>query len=75
MSGPETALAVLLRKGQWLLDEAAFEVGAGRYGVTERQELADALDQLAAALRDSTAASVPVVIGVDVATTERTDHA
>ena len=35
MSSRDTALAVLLRKAEWMLDEAAFEVG-GTAGVDRR---------------------------------------
>ncbi|MDR7302247.1 hypothetical protein [Haloactinomyces albus] len=54
MSRPDTVLAVLLRKAQWLLDEAAFEVGGGRYSNRQRRDLATALNELATALREST---------------------
>jgi len=54
MSSRDTALAVLMRKPEWLPDEAAFEVGGGRYSDQQRRELATALNELSAALREST---------------------
>ncbi len=65
MSSRDTALAVLLRKAEWMLDEAAFEVGGGRFGDRPRRELAAALDELSAALRESTGEAVPTVIEVE----------
>jgi hypothetical protein len=44
-------LAALLRRAQWLLDDVAHEVAAGRCGDSERSAVADVLDGLAAALR------------------------
>ena len=65
MSSRATALAVLLRKAEWMLDEAAFEVGGGRYSDQQRRELATALDELSAALRESTDEAVPTTIDVE----------
>lgn len=62
MSNRDTALAVLLRQAEWILGEAAFEIGGGRYGDQQRRELASALDELSAALRESTDEAVPMVI-------------
>ncbi len=62
MSSRDTALAVLLRQAEWMLGEAAFEVGGGRYGDQQRRELATALDELSAALRESNDEAVPTVI-------------
>ncbi|MHA6801973.1 hypothetical protein [Salinifilum ghardaiensis] len=45
-----TAMAVLLRRGQWLLDEAAFEIGGDRYTPECCRDTAHALTELAAAL-------------------------
>ncbi|MDR7302338.1 hypothetical protein [Haloactinomyces albus] len=53
MAGRETALAALLRKAQWMLDDAAFAVGGGRCTPEDRRVLAGALDELAAALRET----------------------
>ncbi|GAB2734822.1 hypothetical protein GCM10027174_04630 [Salinifilum aidingensis] len=47
-----TAMAVLLRRGQWLLDETAFELGGGRCTPAECRETARALAELAAALEE-----------------------
>ncbi len=65
MSSRDTALAVLLRKAEWLLDEAAFEVGGGRYSDQQRRELATALDELSATLRESTDEAAPTIIDVE----------
>ena len=65
MSSRDTALAVLLRKAEWMLDEAAFEVGGGRFGDQQRRELATALDELSAALRKPTDEAVPMIIDVE----------
>ena len=52
MTTHETQLATLLRGAQWNLDEAAFEVGSGRYSRDEYIALAHALTTLANALRN-----------------------
>ncbi|SFT90165.1 hypothetical protein SAMN04487904_112154 [Actinopolyspora lacussalsi subsp. righensis] len=52
MSQPHTQLAVLLRRCQWMLDEAAHRLGGNQLPATDRRTLADALDELAAALRE-----------------------
>lgn len=44
-------LAVLLRQTQWLLDDAAHDIPAGRYQQTKRDELAVVLEQVAALIR------------------------
>lgn len=52
--GPADAssgLAAQARAAQWALDEAAFELGGGRYSVEQRRQLADQLVALASALR------------------------
>ena len=48
------ALAVLLRTMQWTLDEAAYEVGGGRYTASQRRDLAARLTDLASELRADT---------------------
>ncbi len=45
-----TTMAVLLRRGQWLLDEAAFEIGGGRYTPGQCRDAAHALAELATTL-------------------------
>ncbi|MDQ4037599.1 MAG: hypothetical protein M3313_04440 [Actinomycetota bacterium] len=65
MSCRDTALAVLLRKAEWILGEAAFEVGGGRYSDQQRRELATALDELSAALLASTDEATPTGIEVE----------
>ena len=65
VSSRDTALAVLLRKAEWLLDEAAFEVGGGRYSDQQRREPATALDELSATLREPTDDAVPTTIDVE----------
>lgn len=56
-------LAVLLRQAQWSLDDAAFDVGAGRSTREQRQALADELAHLADVLR--AADDAPLVIDLD----------
>lgn len=58
MSSRQTQLAVLLRKCQWLLDDAAHELGGGRFSSADQQALAESLDELAGALREQ----VPAVV-------------
>jgi len=50
MSEESRSLAVLLRQAQWALDDAAFDIGAGRSTPEQRAALAHALTQLAQAL-------------------------
>lgn len=52
MTGCDAQLAVLLRKAQWMLDDAAHDVGGDRLSSRDRDQLAAALDELAGALRD-----------------------
>lgn len=47
----DSQLAVLARSVQWELDEAAFELGGGRYTHEQRQQLASQLVTLAEELR------------------------
>jgi hypothetical protein len=44
-------LTVLLRQTQWLLDDAASDIPAGRYHANKRDELAVLLENLAALIR------------------------
>ncbi len=62
MSSRDTALAVLLHTVEWMLGEAAFEIGGGRYSDQQRRELAVALDELSAALRKSNDEAAPTAI-------------
>ncbi|MCA1226158.1 MULTISPECIES: hypothetical protein [unclassified Saccharopolyspora] len=50
MSDESRSLAVLLRQAQWALDDAAFDIGAGRATTDQREQLASALIALARAL-------------------------
>lgn len=52
MASGDAQLAVLLRKAEWMLDDAAHEVGGGRLSTADREALAVALDELAGALRE-----------------------
>jgi hypothetical protein len=45
------ALAVFVRLIQWELDEAAFEIGGGRYTAEQRERLAERLARLASMLK------------------------
>lgn len=51
MTQADRTLAALMRAAQWRLDEAAFELGAGRYDNDQCATLAHALTRLAEALR------------------------
>ncbi len=53
-SGTST-LAVLLRKAQWLLDDAAHYLPEGQYSAEDRELLATTLDELAALIREQCA--------------------
>lgn len=53
MTTRDAQLAALLRRTQWMLDDAAFDLPAGRVDAAARHELAGALDELARALRTS----------------------
>ncbi|MDR7301050.1 hypothetical protein [Haloactinomyces albus] len=59
--------AQLMTQAVFMLSHAASDVRLGRYSSDERAHLADGLDRLSAALRDT---DQPMVI---TATTERTD--
>lgn len=48
------ALAVLLRQTQWLLDDAAHDLPAGRVSPEKGAELANILESLAALVRQHT---------------------
>ncbi|ASU77125.1 hypothetical protein CDG81_00930 [Actinopolyspora erythraea] len=52
MSQPHTQLATLLRRGQWMLDEAAHKLGGKQLPAADRHAVAAALDELSAALRE-----------------------
>jgi hypothetical protein len=58
MTEEEGQLAVLLRQTQWLLDDLAHALPAGRVPATKRNEAADILTSVASLLRVDT----PVVI-------------
>lgn len=48
----DSKLAVILRKAQWLLDDAAHYLPQGRCTADDRELLADTLDELAALIRE-----------------------
>ncbi|WP_019855209.1 hypothetical protein [Actinopolyspora mortivallis] len=52
MNGRNSRLAVLLLRCQWMLEEAAYELGSDRLSTSERGELATALTELARALHE-----------------------
>lgn len=54
------SLATILRKAQWLLDDAAFYLPEGRCTSEDCELLARTLDQLAALLRERAARSVVI---------------
>lgn len=49
----KAALAVFLRKAQWLLDDAAHQVPGNRYSSVQAAELAEALEELACLVRET----------------------
>jgi hypothetical protein len=65
MSSDDRALAVLLRATQWELDEAAFELGGGRYTREQRHVLAERLTALATRLRTGEAEPVAIEATAD----------
>ncbi|SEG83232.1 hypothetical protein SAMN02982929_04221 [Saccharopolyspora kobensis] len=52
MSAEAVALAVLLRRAQWLLDDLAYRIVGGRFDAGELTDTADALDELAVLLKE-----------------------
>lgn len=60
MTGDSRSLAVMLRCLEWELDEAAFEISAGRYGPQQRQDLAIKMTRLARVLSEDTASAVVI---------------
>ncbi|ASU77386.1 hypothetical protein CDG81_02665 [Actinopolyspora erythraea] len=65
MSQPHTQLATLLRRGQWMLDEAAHKLGGKRLPAADRHAVAAALDELSAALREYRDAPAELPTGQD----------
>jgi hypothetical protein len=55
----DSRFAVLARSVQWELDEAAFELGGGRYTREQRQQLAGQLVALTAELRAGEQPALP----------------
>jgi hypothetical protein len=53
-------LAVVLRKAQWLLDDAAYYLPQGRCSAEDREMLATTLDQLAALVRQQEARDLAI---------------
>jgi hypothetical protein len=51
MTPEDRALVVVLRKTQWLLDEAAYDIPGERYRIAQHHELADMLTALSAMVR------------------------
>lgn len=60
MTGDSRSLAVLLRCLEWELDEAAFEISAGRYDLQQRHDLAAKMTQLARVLGESSTSTTVV---------------
>lgn len=58
MNLPDPALAVLLRETQWLLDDVAHDLPAGKLDAAKQAELAEILERVAALIR---AASTEVI--------------
>lgn len=53
-SSEDCRLGVLLRQTQWLLDDAAHDIPAGRYHPSKRDELAVVLEYVAGLVRATT---------------------
>lgn len=53
MTSEAAAMAVLLRKTQWLLDDVAYELAAGRGAVLDLRQVASALDEVTLLLREN----------------------
>ena len=53
MVNPDAALAVVLRQTQWLLDDVAHDLPAGRLAPERRAELATILEDLATLVRNA----------------------
>ncbi|MEU5847277.1 hypothetical protein [Saccharopolyspora shandongensis] len=62
MTRETAALAVLLRKAQWLLDDLAYEVAAGRARESDLCGVADVLDEVARLLRSESRDETPFVV-------------
>lgn len=56
----DSKLAVMLRKAQWLLDDAAYYLPQGRCSAEDREMLAKTLDQLAALVREQGAQNLAI---------------
>lgn len=54
----ESQLSVLLRQTQWLLDDAAYDIPAGRYHQSKRDELANVLEYVAGVVRATTSTTM-----------------
>jgi hypothetical protein len=54
MTAETAALAILLRRTQWLLDDLAYEVGAGVVDEADLCAAASALDETSRLLRERT---------------------
>ncbi|MEU5853478.1 hypothetical protein [Saccharopolyspora shandongensis] len=52
MGTENAALAVLLRRAQWLLDDLAFQVGAGHRDADDFEAVAAALAEISQLLRE-----------------------
>lgn len=50
----DSRLGILLRQTQWLLDDAAHDIPAGRYHPSKRDELAIVLEHVAGLIRATT---------------------
>lgn len=61
MTSRHAHLAVLLRKAEWMISDAAFAAGGNRLSSGDREELAESLTELAGALREE----IPKVVDCD----------
>lgn len=60
MRPEDRTLVVLLLRMQWLLDDAAHDIPAGRYSWNKQHELADLLDEAAGMVRERARKSLVV---------------
>jgi hypothetical protein len=58
MGADNAALAVLLRRAQWLLDDLAYQVGAGRLDADDFHAAATTLDEISLLLREKAPTTV-----------------
>lgn len=63
MTPEDRALVVVLRRTQWLLDDAAHDIPGNRYSPQQSEELASTLSKLAEHVRRR--AGLPLIISAE----------